>query len=592
MDHPLIRLDASLGPDSIPGRRNFAVAISPDGTRIVFRIRGADGKPLLATRLLDQSAITPLPGTEDGSDAFFSPDGQWIGFTADDKLKKVSLRGGAPVALTDASRFDGASWGENGDIVASLGGKQPLGIPASGGSPHAVTNRDKGARLLLPQVLPGGNDVLFTDFRTTLADASIEVVSMTGAVKTLLKGGYFGRYLQTNGSNVSAGHLVYLGRGVLNAVAFDPVRLEVRGSPEQILGDVAGSGNTTAPYDATFDVSRNGIFVYQPGAATEQKWLVVLMDSSGKTEPLVTTPGNAFDPHFSPDGKRLALGVDTGKGKEIFVYDRQRDALTRLAGGTSPVWSRDGEHLVFSSTSEAVSYLNWIRADGSGEVQVLLETESKNAVRPTGFSPDGHRLAYNDSGSTWILPLDTSDPEHPKPGKPSLFLEGFAAGTVFSPDGRYVAYFSNESGKYEAYVRPAPGPDGKPGPGKWQISTGGGMYSQWSPNGRELFYRNLAAPGIMVVEYTASGSGSFSPNKPRVWTDRPIRSAGGRLMYALAPDGKHVAMFPPPETPAEDNGAAHVTFLLNFFDELRRKVPHRQVTGIAGNPIIGKGFAG
>ena len=241
VDRPLMRLDVNLGPDAIPGA-NSAVAISPDGTRIVFPIRGADGKPLLATRLLDQAAITPLPGTENGSDVFFSPDGQWIGFSADSKLKKVSLRGGAPVTLTDASVLLGASWGENGDIVASLnvvGGL--LSIPASGGSPHAVTNLGKQEALhLLPQVLPGGNAVLFTAAQAlaSLDDANIEVVSLkTGAVKTLLSGGYFGRYLATNGST---GHLVYLRQGVLYAVAFDPVRLEVRGSPEQILEDVAG----------------------------------------------------------------------------------------------------------------------------------------------------------------------------------------------------------------------------------------------------------------------------------------------------------------------------------------------------------------
>jgi Tol biopolymer transport system component len=143
---------------------------------------------------------------------------------------------------------------------------------------------------------------------------------------------------------------------------------------------------------------------------------------------------------------------------------------------------------------------------------------------------------------------------------------------VFSPDGRYVAYFSNESGPYEVYVRPAPGPDGKPGPGKWQISTGGGVYPEWSPNGRELFYSSLGAR-IMVTDYTATTGGSFSWNKPRVWSDRPTRSVGASLSYALAPDGTHVAVFPLPETTAEDKGAGHVTFLLNFFDELRRHVP-------------------
>jgi serine/threonine-protein kinase len=220
------------------------------------------------------------------------------------------------------------------------------------------------------------------------------------------------------------------------------------------------------------------------------------MDSSGKTEPLITTPDNYSWPRFSPDGKRLALNVDTGKGWEIFVYDLRRDAMTRItfAEGYLPSWSRDGEHLVFASGNEAGSHLNWIRADGSGEIQVLLDR--KGLILPNGFSPDGRRLAYQEPKSEgdfelWTLPLDTSDPEHLKPGKPVPFLQTPAveALLVFSPDGRYVAYHSNESGRYEIYVRPAPGPDGKPGPGKWQVSTGSGTFPEWSRNGRELFFR-------------------------------------------------------------------------------------------------------
>ena len=303
----------------------------------------------------------------------------------------------------------------------SVGGLQS--IPASGGATHAVTNLGKQEYThLMPQVLPGGNAVLFTALTSTSFEgANIEVVSLkTGAVKTLLSGGYFGRYMATNGST---GHLVYVQQGVLSAVVFDPVRLEVRGSPEQILEDVAGAA--TSP----FDFSRNGTLVYHAGVAADQKWPIVLMDGSGKIEPLVTTPGNYSWPGFSPDGKRLALVVDTGKGQEIFVYDRQRDAMSRLtfAGGVivSPVWSRDGEHLVFESNGAAGPRLNWIRADGSGEVQVLLE--SKDGIVPSGFSPDGRRLAYHEGNfdadmDLWTLPLDTSDPEHPKPGKPVPFL--------------------------------------------------------------------------------------------------------------------------------------------------------------------------
>jgi len=231
---------------------------------------------------------------------------------------------------------------------------------------------------------------------------------------------------------------------------------------------------------------------------------------------------------------------------------------------------------MFESRNAAGSRLNWIRADGSGEIQVLLE--SKNVIPPSGFSPDGRRLAYQENKPSgdfdlWTLPLDTSDPEHPKPGKPAPFLQtpALEAWLVFSPDGRYVAYFSNESGRYEIYVRPAPGPDGKPGPGKWQVSIGGGAYPEWSPNGRELFYRGYDNR-IWVTDYTAAG-GSFSSNKPRVWSDRQIRRVGNYLNFALAPDGKRFAVFPLPEATAEEKGAGHVTFLLNFFDELRRRVP-------------------
>ena len=208
---------------------------------------------------------------------------------------------------------------------------------------------------------------------------------------------------------------------------------------------------------------------------------------------------------------------------------------------------------------------------GPGETQHLLD--SKNIVVPYSFFPDGRRLAYfvldPDSGrDLWTLPLDVSDPDHPKPGKPEPFLRT-ASNELFpavSPDGRWIAYQSDESGRYEVYVRPFPGPGGK-----WQISNAGGQMPIWSRNGRELFFENQDSR-IMVTDYEPK-SDSFGAGKPRGWSDHQLRNLSGNVNYDLAPDGKRFAIFPNLSAPAEEKGAVHMTFLLNFFDELRRRAP-------------------
>jgi Tol biopolymer transport system component/predicted Ser/Thr protein kinase len=580
VDRPLMRFSADLGPDAVEGV-NITAAISPDGRRLAFVARGPGGKQQLATRLLDEPKAALLGGTENAAEPFFSPDGQWLGFFADGKMKKISVQGGAAVTLCDTPdpHGGGAVWGEDGFIIVTLTtfpGSGLSRVPASGGTPQAITKpAEKGeGNHLFPQILPGGQAVLFT--RNTNTGGDIEVLALkSGQRKAVQHGGRFGRYLPS-------GYLVYLQQRTLFAVGFDLDRLEIRGAPVPLLEDVAGRG-------WQYDVARNGTLVYLSGKPSNESWPVAWMDSSGKTQPLPAAPGLYFTPRFSPDGKRLALTLALTVGAvglfnlgDIHVYDWQRDRMTRLTftqANTFPVWTPDGKHIVFRSQAlgaRARFSLHWIRADGAGEAQPLLE--SKGTLIPYSFSPDGQRLAFAEfaedtSFDIWTLPLDVNDPEHPKPGKPELFLRTpfDDREPAFSPDGRWIAYSSQESGRFEVYVRPFPG-GARSASVKWQISTGGGLHPIWSRAGRELFYETLDNR-IMVSTYTAKAD-SFAVDKPRLWSSTQILEAPGfSWNLDLAPDGKRFAVLPRPDATGEQKGSVHVTVLLNFFDELRRRVP-------------------
>src|ERR1700674_1783241 len=291
-------------------------------------------------------------------------------------------------------------------------------------------------------------------------DASIEVLSLKSAQwKVVQRGGYFGRYLATSNG---AGHLVYIHGGTLYAVGFDLDRLEVRGTPAPLLQDVAGNAQSGG---GQYDVARNGTLVYLSGKSSNSSWPVAWMDSAGKTKPLLAAPGQYYMPRFSPDGKRLALAVGPVAVGDIQVYDWQRDTMTRLTftqANRFPVWTPDGKHIAFQSRSPGGYSIRWVRADGAGEPQLLLE--SKGELRPYSFSPDGKRLAFAEPGvdtsfDLWTLPLDVREPQQPKPGKPGLILRTRfdEEEPAFSPDGRWIASASNESGRFEVYVRPSQG---------------------------------------------------------------------------------------------------------------------------------------
>ena len=570
VERPLVRLDVDLGPDAIDDANT--TAISPDGSRIVFRVRGPEAKqPMLAARLLNQSDVTPLRGTDGASDPFFSPDGEWLAFFADNKLKKISVHGGTPITLCDAEGSSGGSWGEDGNIVASI--KAGLvQIPESGGTltPLLKAGDDGILTNRWPQILPGGRAVLFTASNATNEAENANIVALTfqpAQKKILMRGGYFGRYVPSGGDT---GHLLFFREGVLLAVPVDPTRLEILGDPKPLLEDVA-SNPSQGSGDLQF--SRTGIFIYRSAKKSDQNWPVSWLDSAGNMAPLIATPASYSTPRFSPDGGRLALSINSSKGRDIYVYDLRRETMTRLTftaqGHYYPVWTPDGKYVAFRISSPNGYGIGWTRSDGSGEVVSLSQT--KNLRVPYSMSPGGNRLAYAEltaetSYDIWTLPLDTSDPDHPKPGKPELFLSTpyQEYHPAFSPDGRWIAYQSDESGRHEVYVRPFPGPGGK-----WQISTGGGRDPGWSKDGRMLFFET-GDNHIMIVDIVTTGT-PFQPGKARLWSDHPFRNTGPHNVD-LAPDGKRFAVFPSAEA-TETKRSAPVTFLLNIFDDVRRRAP-------------------
>jgi Tol biopolymer transport system component len=575
-DRGLMRLDVDLGTPRVSSAFS-AVAISPRGTHIAFPTRGQDGRSIVALRSLDGGPVTPLAGTDGGDMPVFSPDGQWLGFFAAGKLKKVSIHGGMPVDLCDAAIARGASWGDDGTIVAALSNNTGLSrIPAAGGQPQPLTKTtpaDPTHRW--PQMLPGSKAVLFTGSAPSIniyEDAAIEVLSLTtGERKTLWRGGYFGRFLPTSAGR---GHLAFVSRGALFTVPFDAERLQIDGTPARVvedLGSDAGAGS------GRFDFSHNGTLVYARGIGT-LSWSVDWLDRDGKTQPLIAQQGLYFSPRFSPDGQRLAVGIDHGKGTDIYVHDQQNDRLTRLtfSGGMNadPIWSPRGTHLAYRHRTEQGEAISWVRADGRGEPQRLLDKGTVLSNLSAGaFSPDGRHLLYSQTdpkqrGDVWVLPLDHADPDRPKPGAPRPLLQTAfeEARPAFSPDGHWVSYHSNESGTFEIYVRSFDELLSGRG-GRWQVSTGGGNMPIWSRSSRELFYVTLDGR-IMRVEYRVEG-GSFLAGKPVEWSTVRLFSPGFTPLD-LAPDGKRFAMvLRPPETAPPST--IRLTFLLDFFDELRRR---------------------
>ena len=568
-----VRLNADLGVDaSLVTDQGPAAVLSPDGEMLAVAARpnGAADSQLFVRRLRELQA-SPLAGTEGARNPFFSPDGQWIAFFAGGKLKKVATTGGAVVTLCNAENGRGGDWGEDGTIIFTPNNTLAvtlLRVSAAGGTPElASTLGPDETTHRWPQIIGGGKAVLYSAARTQIAweEGWIVVQPLpAGTPKIVQRNGYFGRYLPS-------GHLAYVHDGTLFAEPFDLDRLEVTGKAVPILESVTSSPAVTGGAQVAF--SRGGKMVYLPAVAQSLDAPLVWMTRDGKTTPLRATPANWGNPSFSPDGRTLAMYIIDRAQSHVWTYEVGRDTLSRLTFNEGrdvvPIWTGDGRRITFASDRADKNALNiyWQRADGTGEPQRL--TDSKNNQTPTSWHPSGRFLAFFEQVpqmrvDLMILPMEGDETSGWKPGKPTVFLSTpFAeAYPVFSPDGRWLAYTSNDSGRNEVYVRPFPGPGGK-----WQVSADGGVLPRWSRARNELLFE---APGnrVMVTSYRVQGD-AFVPDKPRVWSPRPFEGRPEGWDFDLHPDGERAVVAPVPEavtTVKQDK----VVFVFDFLDDVRR----------------------
>ena len=540
-----------------------ALAFSPDGTRLVYvandqLARSPAGVPRLYVRTMDQLEARPIAGTEGAAGPFFSPDGQWIGFFADRALKKVSAAGGAPLTVCKALPVNrGASWAPDDTIILAPAQSSELQrVPAAGGTPQPLAALDAAADEqghLWPEVLPGGKAVLFTIKTSAAFDEAriaVQPLGAPGKPRILIQGGTHARY-------APSGHIVYARAGELLAVPFDLDRLEIRGAPLQVAQGVSMDPRFGV---AHFALSTTGTLAYVPGGAGGAARSLLWVDRRGTARPVTETRRAYLFPALSPNGEQLAVTIE-GTNQDIWVEDLSRGTLTRLTFDQGeefgPVWTRDGRRLAMAFMRPGGEpALFWQPVDGTAPPEPLAEAGPPRF--PSDFSPRDRVLAFTEekepgNPDVWLLPLD--DPAHPRPFLRTPFRESAA---VFSPDGAWIAYVSNESGRNEVYVQPYPGPGGKR-----QISTEGGTSPVWTSTGRELFYRNGDA--MMSVGITTQPR--FSAEAPQLLFrgpyEEPARSDWPRN-YAVSLDGQRFVMIR-----GEQEAPAQVHVVLSWLEELR-----------------------
>ena len=555
MSKPVVRVSVSTQPLALLLRAPSPVmALSPDGSHLVYVAGDNRGIGQLYVRRLDSFEAKPLVGADNAQGPFFSPDGKWIAFIADYQMKKVALAGGLPVTLCAAgSLTHGGFWGADDRITfGDTGGLWR--VSGNGGKPELVVPTKSEA--LWPDILPDGDAVLFT---TTGPDRIWMHSLKTGERRLLVEHGSHARY-------VSSGHLVYTSAGSLMAAPFDAERAALIGPAVPVVEGVM-MGLPREPAISHFAVSASGSLAYLAGPVLNAQHTLHWVDRQGKEESLNVEPRGYTWPRISPDGTRVALEVAQSGNRDVWIYDLVRKRFQQLtvdpAVDERPAWTPDSQRVVFSSTRvRGEGNLFWQRVDGAGQAE-RLTSEPHGDRGAWSFTPDAKTLLFTQSNPDTETDLYLMSMERGYRSKP-LLQERFHEGSpMLSPDGRWIAYRSTETGRYEIYVRPFPNVN----EGKWQITSDGAFVTLWAPSGRELFVQN--GDSMMVVPIETKPTFTFG--KPEILFSGSYIRANRNFDISL--DGQRFLMIKEAAPILEPSARDEITVVVNWSEELKRLVP-------------------
>ncbi len=516
---------------SLTGDFAGSPVLSPDGSAVAFAATSADGKTAVWVRPMNALEARLVPGTEGAIFPFWSPDSRSLGFFADSKLKTTDLNGGSPLVVADAPFGRGGAWGLGGEILFTPGTQTfLLRVSATGGTPVPATKVDTAQHTShrWPFFLPDGKHFLYLAINhdpSRAASDTLYYASLDGRENRAL-------FRSQSNAVYGSGYLLFARGGQLMAQPFDPDKGALSGEAQTVANGVVDDIST---WHMDASASNNGLLVLGSGGTAD--WQLIWTDRSGKRIGTVADKlTNLQDARISPQGDRIALQIDNGVN-DIWVLDLARGVKTRLTFGpvsnTFPVWSPDGKWIVYTSDRNGHSNIYRKPSDGSGAEELLLTDEQ--VTLSSDWSGDGKFLLYSrgPSGSNWEvwgLPLEGDR-------KPWLVVphgvNWFAAQGRLSPNGRWLAYTSSESGATETYVAAFRG-----GQGKWQVSTNGAVAPQWSRDGKELYYFNASSRSVIAVPVKETND-ALQFGAPQALATNPASQQG---TYDVSPDSKKILL--------------------------------------------------